>query len=598
MLVTSILLLFGIPAEAQEVNARIAEITTQFQEAYDRDVDKPHLAAIADLNSKYDAALKRSLDEATAAGNLEEALKLRSESDRLTQKQALPPVDLDSLPDSLKQLRATYRAALTKLEADRDSQAQPYYDHYDKLLEALQTELTQAQKLDDALAVKSKRDSIALDRPKVATPEPEPAMATTQTAAPSSTPTTTSPSAVPTSSSPWRAAAEWVLSLKGRLEIEKDGQRKGIQKGEDLPPGKFDILYVIFSRYYPHDGQKMTDADLTRLNPIAKTLQRLTLDQCNINGSGLEAIAGAKNLKELSLHQSSVDDDALKHLAGLESLEDLALGYTQVTGTGFIHLRNLSKLKKLAVNATLTTEEGGKALSALTQIEELNASSWEMRNNGVRFTTHVGQLSKLKLFSFGDGSAANDACLEPLKTLSNLEKLFFGNSDIGGTGLAWLKASSQTVRDIQLPYRCPVTDEAVEIIASTFPNLERLNIGSGGTCGPKAVQSLAKLQKLSSLTWDSKGAMTPVDYALFSSLPGLTSLTLHDADPFDETAAAALTTCPKVTRLTLPKSLTDAGLAKITTMKPLRELSCSSKLLSPEAIATFKKARPDVKFDR
>ncbi len=595
--ITSIFLLFGMPANAQEVDSKIAEITTQFQEAYDRDVAKPHEAAVADLDSKYASALKRALDDATTAGNLEEALKLRTESDRLTQMLPLPPVDLDTLPDSLKQLRATYRAALAKIEADRDTQAQPFFDHYDKLLEALQTELTQAQKLDDALAVKAKRDNIALDRPKVAAPEPDPAMATTQTASPSSTTATTSPSAVPTSSSPWRAAAEWVLSLKGSLFIEKDGRKLGVQDLDKLPPGKFDILYVTFSRYSKHDGMKMTDADLSLLNPIAKTLERLTLDNCNINGSGLEAIASATKLEELSLYGCPVTDDALKHLAGLESLNDLALGHTQVTGTGFVHLRNLSKLKELGVNATLTTEEGGKALSSLTQVETLRTTSQGFKGSGAAFTAHVGKLTNLKAFHLGD-TAATDACLEPLQSLSKLEVLSFVNSNIGGTGLAWLKASGPTLREIHLPYKCPVTDEAVEIIASTFPNLERLNIGYGGTCGPMAVQALATLQKLNTLTWDSKGMMAPADYALFAALPSLTALALHDADSFDEAAAAALATCPKVTRLTLPKSLTDAGLAKIATMKPLRELSCTSKALSPESIVAFKKARPDVKFDR
>ena len=583
------------PLQAQEVTAKIAEITTQFQEAYDRDVDKPHLAAIADLNSKYDAALKRSLDEATAAGNLEEALKLRTETDRLTQKQPLPPVDLDSLPESLKQLRATYRSALAKLDEDRDAKSQPFYDQYDNLLEALQTELTQAQKLDDALAVKAKRDAIALDRPKIAAPEPEPAMAAA-TSNPPPEPSTTSSSAIPTSSSPWRAAAEWVLSLKGQLYIEKDGRKLGVQDLDKLPPGKFDILYVTFSRYSKHDGMKMTDADLTLLNPIAKNLERLTLANCNINGSGLEAIAGATKLKELSLYSCPVTDDALKHLAGLESLEDLNVGFTQTSGTGFVHLRSLAKLRKLGVNATLITEEGGQALAALTQIEELSATSRSIKGTGESFTKHVGKLVNLKMFNFGEGAPVTDACLEPLQGLSKLELVGFGNSRISGTGFAWLKASANTLKFVHLPYTCPITDEAVEIIVTNLPNIERLQIGYGGSCGPKAIRMLASLPRLKSLTWRSKGFMTSADYALFAALPALNYLSMPDAEAFDEIAAAAIATCPKVTQLRVPRSLTDAGLAEFEGMKGLRELNCSSKLLSEAAIAAFKKARPDVKF--
>lgn len=602
-LTTAFLILLSLAQQASaDATARIAEIQAKFQTAYDRDVGGPYQASLLDLDQKYLGAVNRSLDAATQAGNLEESLKLREEVQRVVKAEPLPPVDLDSLPASLKQLRSTYRTALARLQQERDTRAQPYYDHYDKLLEALQSELTKSKLIDDALAVKTTRDSVALDRPKATAASPAEPAAPMPEAAPENPKgkKTTSGSAVAITGSPWRAVAEWVLPLRGRLEIAKDGGRRGIESLDQLPVGKFEILGITFSRYYPHDGKKINEVDLALLNPIAKTLEKLDLEGCNITGSGLEAIADAPRLKRLSLEDSPVTDDALKHLSGLQALESLNLRQTKVTGTGFAYLRGLPTLKKLEINATTLTPQGGQALALLKGVEEMTASSFSYRGDGIGFTQHAAQLPNLRKLEFGDTTSMTDACLEPLQVLTKLERLHVSNSRISGAGVMHLKASANTMKYLNLWYQCPVTDEALEVIASTLPNLENLQVGYGATCGARGLQALTTLTKLKSLGWNSKGMMKPEDHALFAAMPALENLVFNEGISVTDAALEHLKGAKKLKFLNLAenKNITDAALKPIEAIKSLQLLTLRGTNVTDAGVAAFKKARPEVKVER
>lgn len=583
-----------------EAAAKIGDITLKFQAAYDRDVGHPHQLALDQLDTKYLGAVNRSLDAATQAANLDEALKLREEAQRVIKKEPLPPVDLDSLPSSLKQLRSTYRTALAKMQQERDVKAQPYFDQYDKLLEALQTELTKAKQIDDALAVKAKRESVALDRPKIAAaPEPEPSapMPETAPAAPTEKKATSS-SAVAIIGSPWRAVAEWALPLRAKLEIVKDGRKSTIQKLEQLPVGKFDILAISFSRFSPHDGKKINELDLSLLNPIAKTLEKLELEGCNITGSGLEAIAGAQKLKMLSLEGSPITDDALQHLAALMELQTLNLRFTSVSGIGLSHLRGLSKLTDLTLPSVKLSAEGLQSLGMLTQVEKLSAI--QNRGDGSEITEQAAKLPKLREFTLSDEFRSRDACLEKLKVLTKLQRLNFNNSGISGSGVAHLKASAGTLAHISLWYGCPVTDEALKAIASTATGLNHLQVGSGGICGPEGLKALQSLKSLSRLSWASKGVMQPADYALFAALPALESLHFTDNTVITDDALRHLQPARKLKTLNLEgnKNISDAALKHIEGIKSLQTLVLRGSTVTDPGVAAFKKARPDVKVEK
>ena len=130
------------------------------QENFQKQVAKPFEAALADLRARYLASLDAAVAKASAASRLEEALAYRTE--RLAFEKA-PQVaaDDETTPPPLKALRAAFRQQLARLELDRTTKAKALFAEYDAVLAKNQSLLTQHQRLDDALLLKTKRDEIA-----------------------------------------------------------------------------------------------------------------------------------------------------------------------------------------------------------------------------------------------------------------------------------------------------------------------------------------------------------------------------------------------------------------------------------------------------
>jgi len=152
------------------LDQRLTALDSSFQAAVERDANTAFKASMAALDKLYLGALDRALATASKGGKLEEALALREEKQRIEKGQGVPSeVDESTqapgkVPGTLKTLRKTYRSTTAQHEATKAKAMQPLYDKYDQALAAVQTELTQAQKLDDAMRVKTVREQIAVTR--------------------------------------------------------------------------------------------------------------------------------------------------------------------------------------------------------------------------------------------------------------------------------------------------------------------------------------------------------------------------------------------------------------------------------------------------
>lgn len=371
--------------------------------------------------------------------------------------------------------------------------------------------------------------------------------------------------------SPWRAVAEWVLSLRGRLSIEKDGRRISVLRTEDLPPGKFNILVVEFTRYFENDGKQITDADLARLTPIVRTLERVQLENSSITGSGLAVLAGATDLRRLSFHGSPVD------------------------GSTLAVLQPLKNLNQLEINGSTLSDAGGLALGQLTQLEMLDASRWKKTN----LASSIGKLVNLRQLTLGDTADVSDTDLAGLAGLSKLEHLNMNNSGrITGTGIAYLKASAGTMKQLSISFGCPVTDEGIKVIASTLPFLERLSLGNGAICSGKVLPVLAGLKKLDNLGWLGSVPVSAEEAAAFASFPSLTRLAFWDV-PVSDGVLQQIAECRDLKFLGLDRcQVSDSALQVLKQIKSLTELNLHDTPVTAQGIAEFMKARPNVKINR
>ncbi len=147
------------------LDPRLAQLESGFKSRYEIEAQQPYLAAVSSLNQSYlSNGIPRARSAAQQRGSLDELTAIDGEKSRVEKGEPLPPTDLDSLPDSLKALRATLRTALAKFEAERNSRAAPLYERYLVALDAYETELTRANEIEKAKTVREFRSRIAARR--------------------------------------------------------------------------------------------------------------------------------------------------------------------------------------------------------------------------------------------------------------------------------------------------------------------------------------------------------------------------------------------------------------------------------------------------
>ncbi len=568
----------ALPTTAQEPDgfeSRIAAITAQFQEAYDKGVGEAHDAAIADLDAKYLGALKRTLDDATAAGNLEEALALRTESDRISQKLPLPAVDLESLPDSLKQLRGTYRAALAKLDADLHTAAQPYYDHYDRLLEALQVELTQSQQLDAALAVKAKRDAIKADR------NPASTATITETTSP------TEPTPPPLDDDSQKALIDWIFSHQGEITLTTNGGKITVKDAGAIPSGKNTITRVRLN------GSQLKDRDLERLVSIP-TLEGLIVFGKSTFTS-LAPLSALKGLLTLDLSSNSgLKESEVTHLAGLKQLNTLLLRLDDATGEHFGQLAGNEHLQNLYLYNGELTEQGGQELGKLVWLRALKLENFMHSSKQSAYLASIGRLPELTSLGLPNNRLEAEAFAH-IATLKKLKYLTLSNSQIDNAGFSFLAPLAGTLTNLDMQNNATVSDEGIRHIVATLPNLESISVSIGSTCTGEAIQELAKLPRLKTISWWVKG-MKDKDYLLLAALPAIERITLNGTAITDD-GLAAFPTCKSLSSLNLSgNAITDKGLPHIEAIQLLKYVTLTGTQVSDAGIAQLQKARPDLKI--
>lgn len=143
---------------------RLAQLESQFQTAFERDVNAAYTDQLTTLGTNYITALERAMLDASKAGRLDETLALREEKQRFTTHKFMPSIDPGSLHRTVVNMRSAYRSAEKKYAQQKDASSLPLYDRYITVLAALEKEVLAQGHNADASAVRIKRDDVAARR--------------------------------------------------------------------------------------------------------------------------------------------------------------------------------------------------------------------------------------------------------------------------------------------------------------------------------------------------------------------------------------------------------------------------------------------------
>lgn len=149
-------------AAAAAADPRIAQLEQGFQATYERDANSRFKNDLAKLDQGYLGALDRARTTAQRAGDLTAVTLLDEEKARISGGKGVPPAEGDpGDPAPLAALRMTYRETHQKLERERSSRAVPLTEKYLSALVSYESELTRANEIEKALAVRELRDLVA-----------------------------------------------------------------------------------------------------------------------------------------------------------------------------------------------------------------------------------------------------------------------------------------------------------------------------------------------------------------------------------------------------------------------------------------------------
>jgi serine/threonine protein kinase len=224
---------------------------------------------------------------------------------------------------------------------------------------------------------------------------------------------------------PDREAAEWVLSVGGRVKV--NGQQAEIRVAADLPKDRLTVPWVGLA------GTKATDEDLSRLE-------------------------GLKGLTFLSLARTKVGDTGLARLEALGSLTYLDVRGTKVTAKGVAKFRAAVPACKVEYDAI---EPPGDA--------DLEAAKWVMSRGGAvwveggaRYLKAPAELPKGRFTLTAAtlaGTKTDDAGLAHFEGLRGLRRLELGYTKVTDAGLTHL-AEVKGLERLSL-YSTAVTDEGL-----------------------------------------------------------------------------------------------------------------------------------------
>jgi serine/threonine protein kinase len=527
-----------LPAEGVEIRQRMDKLSVER-------VREPYEASLKKLNSGYLSALQREEEKARKAGKLDEVLKFQQEMGRFKSNDLLTLAgeDDDGTPDALKQLRGTWRSAHAAMVKARDETEQALFGQYVSALQNLESELTRQNRVKDALAVREFRVN-GLQNPDAAAVVAANGQTAT-TATPSGMTAMSDPAPAAEGSQPQgqtsaggdpRAAAMMVFSKGGTVEIQV-GKEIRTARESDLISKDFEIVSILIK----NDGRGRTPISNAEMQTLAglRKLKDIRIEYADIEDEGLRPLQSLPELRELTLRDSykttdagmailgtlkglrrlvlegsrSITNEGVKELTSLKDLEGLFLAHSSLLDDGVVpYLRQIKGLRSISLHGCprFTSKALAEAASLpnllqitfsskqLDEVLDLGAAKltaclfYGESNQNLMTETELSSLTTAKTVRFFQltNRMINEAQLERLAKMDNLNTLLLEKMVLPGSGLAAMKSSKVqriTLREVAL------TDEMLKGMAE-IKTLKRIEYYPGTKLTDEGLAAFAKLR--------------------------------------------------------------------------------------------------------
>ncbi|MCC7424555.1 MAG: hypothetical protein IT428_30170 [Planctomycetaceae bacterium] len=239
-----------------------------------------------------------------------------------------------------------------------------------------------------------------------------------------------------------RKAAEWILSVDGRLNVTAEGFPTEIPYGGKIPEKPFQINLVYLPAPGVAGNPKVTNEGIQSLSGLAG-VQVLHLESIG-QLSDFSFVSTLPHLTEMYALGTNLDDGSLGSLKALKKLSTLSLASyssNRITDAGLDNLKGLTDLKNLELSGTGITDAGLEQIARLPKIEYLAIGSYEGKSRitdaGLKHLSKVTSLRRLIIVM----TDITEAGLDDLKKLSSLQVLRLEKTNLPESSVVTLKAA-------------------------------------------------------------------------------------------------------------------------------------------------------------
>lgn len=359
------------------------------------------------------------------------------------------------------------------------------------------------------------------------------------------------------------------------------------------------------------------------------TLREVVLYAGEFSEAGWKRLAALPKLDRLSVQLSNLDDAKLKLFLGHKGMRQLNLNWTRLTAAGVCELKAFPDLESLSLERVPLDEAAAAVLGGLKKLERLDLSSPTVDDAVAAKLVGCTKLQTLNLL----GTAVTPTGLQALaplnKTLTRLTPPLRPIDDatldaVARSGLlhtlppftAGKDAATRGPDDITeiTDFRTDFTDASYRHLAA-FKNVRQVLVSGSPRLTEACLKTIGTFAKLETLTV-ARRPVTPAGLKELAGCKELRKLVLSNTKLTDDALAELagfanlrdlnllgcpirgaglkhLAKLPALQTLSLAgTALDDDGLAVLSELKQLETLNLLGTKVSPEAVATLRKALP------